>query len=249
MPWPNNGVGNVLEGADRELTSQAGSENGEVKDGDCEGRESSVIDAVKHEDRDTVIVEIMELMEERRKDKNWLMDQIRQKRQKPPLKQGLGTVGMLRTCSLDFLNDIASYLGSDEFKDLDVIIPPITKNYHWFFTDIVAASDPTMTTVDQARRILLLNRLIENSDVFRQRDPQSTVVLPTGDGMAIGFDDSPEKPLLLAAEVHRGLRRYNQTRKKENQVQLRIGLDSGPVYMIKDINGNENVWGPGIIMA
>lgn len=161
----------------------------------------------------------------------------------------MGTVGILKACSLEFLNDIVGYLRSDEFKDLDVIMPPITRNYHWFFTDIVAASDPTMTTVEQARRILLLNRLIENSDVFKQRDPQSTLVLPTGDGMAIGFDDSPEKPLLLAMEVHKGLRRYNQSRKKENQVQIRIGLENGPVYMIRDINGNENVWGPGIIMA
>lgn len=67
--------------------------------------------------------------------------------------------------------------------------------------------------------------------------------------MAIGFDDSPEKPLNLAVEIHKGLNRYNNERKKEDRVELRIGLDSGPVYLIKDLNGNENVWGPGIIMA
>jgi hypothetical protein len=67
--------------------------------------------------------------------------------------------------------------------------------------------------------------------------------------MAIGFADSPEKPLNLAIEVHKGLQRYNNERTKENRVELRIGLDSGPVYIIKDLNGHENVWGPGIIMA
>lgn len=140
------------------------------------------------------------------------------------------------------------YLRSKEF-DIDVVIPPITKNYHWFFTDIVAASDPTKTTMDQARKIILLNKLIEMTDVFKQRDPETTLILPTGDGMAMGFDDSPEKPLQLAIEIHKGLNRYNRPRKKEDKVELRIGLDSGPVYIIKDLNGNENVWGPGIIMA
>ena len=113
----------------------------------------------------------------------------------------------------------------------------------------MAASDPTKTTMDQARKIILLNRLIELTDSFKQRDTATTLVLPTGDGMAIGFDDSPEKPLNLAIEVHRGLNRYNAERAKESRVELRIGLDSGPVYIIKDLNGNENVWGPGIIMA
>jgi hypothetical protein len=103
--------------------------------------------------------------------------------------------------------------------------------------------------MDQARKIILLNRLIELTDSFKQRDTATTLVLPTGDGMAIGFDDSPEKPLNLAIEVHRGLNRYNAERAKESRVELRIGLDSGPVYIIKDLNGNENVWGPGIIMA
>jgi hypothetical protein len=152
-------------------------------------------------------------------------------------------------CSTEFLDNIIGYLRSNEFADIEVIVPPITKDYHWFFTDVIAASDPKRTTQDQARKIILLNQLIGNTDVFKQRDTATTLVLPTGDGMAIGFDDSSENPLLLAIEVHKGLNRFNRTRKKEDMVELRIGLDSGPVYIIKDLNGNENVWGPGIIMA
>ena len=192
---------------------------------------------------------IIELMDETKKNRDWLLDQIKQKRQKISTRPEMSTVGILKMCSEEFLNNTYGYLQSNEFADVEVEIPPITKNYHWFFTDIVAASDPTKTTVDQARKIILLNKLIEVTDSFKQRDSETTLVLPTGDGMAIGFDDSPEKPLRLALEVHKGLNRYNQLRKKEDKVELRIGLDTGPVYIIKDLNGNENVWGPGIIMA
>ena len=194
------------------------------------------------------IAEIIELLEESNKNKDWLLDQIKQKRQKVQVKPGMSTVGILKMCTQEFLNNILGHLQSKEF-DIDVVIPPITKNYHWFFTDIVAASDPTKTTMDQARKIILLNKLIEMTDVFKQRDSETTLILPTGDGMAMGFDDSPEKPLQLAIEIHKGLNRYNKMRKKEDKVELRIGLDSGPVYIIRDLNGNENVWGPGIILA
>jgi hypothetical protein len=192
---------------------------------------------------------ILEIMEETHKQKDWLVDQIRQKRQKMTITPAMSTVGILKMCSLEVITNLLSSLQSKERFDIDITIPPITKEYHWFFTDIVAASDPTKTTMDQARKIILLNRLIELTDSFKQRDPESTLILPTGDGMAIGFDDSPEKPLNLAIEIHRGLNKYNGQRKKESIVELRIGLDSGPVYIIKDLNGNENVWGPGIIMA
>jgi hypothetical protein len=195
------------------------------------------------------IAEVVELMEETKKNRDWLLDQIKQKRQRVSAKPDMTSVGILKMCSMEFLDNIVGYLRSNEFADVEVVVPPITKHYHWFFTDIIAASDPTRTTQDQARKIILLNKLIEMTDVFKQRDPATTLVLPTGDGMAIGFDDSPEKPLQLAIEVHKGLNRFNRTRKKEDIVQLRIGLDSGPVYIIKDLNGNENVWGPGIIMA
>lgn len=194
------------------------------------------------------IAEIVELMEDTKKNKDWLLDQIRQKRQRISIRPEMSVVGVLKMCSQEFLANLYGYLQSNEF-DIGVDVPPITKNYHWFFTDIIAASDPDKTAMEQARKIIALNKLTEVTDVFKQRDPESTLVLPTGDGMAIGFDDTPENPLNLAIEIHKGLSRYNKTRKKEDMVELRIGLDSGPVYIIKDLNGNENVWGPGIIMA
>jgi len=197
------------------------------------------------------IAQIVELMDDTHKGKDWLTDQIKQKRQKVPIKAGLGTVGILKMCSNEFVSNVLGSLKSDEIHEIDdiVTVPPITVTYHWFFTDIVAGSDPTITTNEQARKIVLLNKLVEVTDIFKQRDPDSTLVLPTGDGMAIGFSDSPEKPLNLSIEVHKGLNRYNKPRPEKDKVHLRIGLDTGPVYIIKDLNGHENVWGPGIIMA
>ena len=103
--------------------------------------------------------------------------------------------------------------------------------------------------MNKPRKIIVLNQLIDRTEIFRQRDPDSTLVLPTGDGMAIGFSDSPEKPLRLALEIHKNLYRYNKLKRAEDKLLIRIGIDTGPVYLIKDLNGKENVWGPGIIMA
>ena len=189
-------------------------------------------------------------MEETHKDKNWILERLRANHLKiPDLKSTMGTVGILKVCPSNFISHL---LGLLKFSEIDVFEgpPPLTTTYHWFFTDIVASSDPTITTNEQARKIIVLNKLIERTEVFRMRDPDSTLILPTGDGMAIGFSDSPEKPLLLAIELHKDLYRYNTQKSKErDKLTLRIGLDSGPVYIIEDLNGKENVWGPGIIMA
>ena len=46
------------------------------------------------------------------------------------------------------------------------------------------------------------------------------------------------------------LRSYNYGKKgKEDSIGVRIGISSGPVFIVSDINGNQNVWGPGIIIA
>ena len=67
--------------------------------------------------------------------------------------------------------------------------------------------------------------------------------------MAIGFADSPEKPLRLAIELHKLLYKYNKTHTEKNRVYLRIGIETGSIYFIKDVEGNDTVWGSGIIMA
>ena len=199
-------------------------------------------------ERLTNITEVLELMEEAHKDKTWILEHIRMNHLKIPVKSNMGSVALLKVCPQNFVSHLLNQL---KFSEIDVFEgpPPLTATYHWFFTDIVASSDPTITTNEQARKIIVLNKLIERTEVFRLRDTDSTLILPTGDGMAIGFSDSPEKPLLLALELHKDLYRYNSQKKERDKLSLRVGLDSGPVYIIKDLNGKENVWGPGIIMA
>lgn len=195
------------------------------------------------------IAEVMELLEETHKSKDWILEQIRQDRVKVVARPTMSLVGILKACPTNFVSHLIDLMNLSELEEFEGP-PPLTVTYHWFFTDIVASSDPTITTNEQARKIIVLNQLIERTSIFRQKDPESTLVLPTGDGMAIGFSDSPEKPLRLALEVHKNLLRYNNLKKFEkDKLYIRIGIDTGPVYLIKDLNGKENVWGPGIIMA
>lgn len=194
------------------------------------------------------IAEILEMMEESNKTKDWLIEQIRLKHQRVALRSTMSTVGILKVCPHEFILHLLASMQSNNLDEFEGP-PPLTQTYHWFFTDIVAGSDPSLTANEQARKIIVLNKLIERTDVFKQRDPDTTLILPTGDGMAMGFRETPEKPLNLALEVHKGLGRYNTQTTEKNRIYLRIGLESGPVYIIKDLKGNENVWGPGIIMA
>jgi hypothetical protein len=75
------------------------------------------------------------------------------------------------------------------------------------------------------------------------------LVLPTGDGMAIGFLQGPELPLKLAIELHQKLDQYNRGKIPSETVRIRIGMHAGNVFVVNDVLGNKNVWGPGIIIA
>jgi hypothetical protein len=199
--------------------------------------------------RNVEVVNILKWMEETKKDKNWILQRIRVSGLKIPVKSTDDLVGTLKLCPPNFLTDLLTLL---KISYIDQVKgpPPLTTTYHWFFTNIVASTDPNLATSEQARKIIVLNKLIERTEIFMQRNPRSTLILPTGDGVAIGFSDSPEKPLLLALELHKDLNNYNNQKIREkDRLYLRIGLDTGPVYIIKDLSGNENVWGPGIIMA
>jgi class 3 adenylate cyclase len=70
--------------------------------------------------------------------------------------------------------------------------------------------------------------------------------------MAIGFFMHPDSPLHLAVQLHSKLHKYNRGKNNNNnedRLGARIGLSSGPIFIVNDMNGNQNVWGPGIILA
>ena len=120
---------------------------------------------------------------------------------------------------------------------------------NFFFTDIVGLSDPRMSTKTQIKKIEMLNKLIKECIAFKTTSKDSLIVLPTGDGMVIGFFQSPELPLNLSLELHRKIGIYNRAKIPTEALRLRIGIHSGPVFVVNDVMENKNIWGPGIIIA
>ena len=119
----------------------------------------------------------------------------------------------------------------------------------FFFIDVVGLSDPALSVRRQIDKIEALNNLIGHCETFKKASDKR--VLPTGDGMAIGFMSSPESPLQLGIELHQALKKYNSHTSKEDGsfLDVRIGLASGSVFIVNDVNSNQNIWGPGIIFA
>lgn len=141
-------------------------------------------------------------------------------------------------------------------------LPSQVVNVNFFFVDIVGLSNPALSVKKQIEKIEILNRLIGSCEAYA-KTKEKKIVLPTGDGMAIGFFSSVESPLILSRQLHSKLRDFNRNRKEgiepgeldsssENETEklgMRIGLGSGPVFIVSDITGNQNIWGPGIILA
>jgi KaiC/GvpD/RAD55 family RecA-like ATPase/class 3 adenylate cyclase len=127
-------------------------------------------------------------------------------------------------------------------------LPSQVVNVNFFFIDIVGLSNPLLSVKKQIDKIEILNKLIGSSEAFAKAK-EKKIVLPTGDGMAIGFFMNPESPLQLAIQLHSKLKTYNRSKSDGDILGVRIGLGSGPVFIVNDVNGNQNVWGPGIILA
>jgi len=119
----------------------------------------------------------------------------------------------------------------------------------FFFTDIVGLSDPTLSTDSQTSKIKALNQCITKCNTFRNTSEKEKIVLPTGDGMLIGFFNGLEKPLKLAKELQEEIKQCNNDKLQNEQVLIRIGCHSGEVFAMDDLQGNRNIWGPGTILA
>jgi archaellum biogenesis ATPase FlaH len=133
------------------------------------------------------------------------------------------------------------------FKDLDPKYEIL--NYHFCFIDIVGLSNPELAVHRQKEKIVRLNEFISSCNSFRKISDEQKIILPAGDGMAIGYENNPELPYKLGVELHGYLRKHNKRMEPENRIKVRIGLSSGPVFTVYDISNRLNVWGPGIIMA
>jgi len=128
-------------------------------------------------------------------------------------------------------------------------LQPGVVNANFFFIDIVGLSDPLLSVEKQIKKIEDLNAIIGSCDAFNKVPKDKKIVLPTGDGMAVGFLINPELPLQLSIQLHRKLNAFNAKATSDKAIGVRIGLSSGPVFVVSDVNNNQNVWGPGIILA
>ena len=146
---------------------------------------------------------------------------------------------------LDTYRKLGEIYGSHSIYGLQ----PGVVNANFFFIDIVGLSDPLLSVEKQIRKIEDLNALIGACDAFGKVPNDAKIVLPTGDGMVIGFLVNPELPLQLSVQLHQKLRQFNEKQTSDRTIGVRIGLSSGPVFVVSDINNNQNVWGPGIILA
>ena len=134
-------------------------------------------------------------------------------------------------------------------KISDTGLPSQAFHASFFYIDMVGLSDPTLSVKRQIQKIQILNELIYSCDSFRKASTGKKIILPSGDGMAIGFLSNPESPLELGIQLHHKVRAYNEEKYAADSIGVRIGLGSGPVFTVSDLNNVQNIWGPGIIIA
>src|SRR5437667_6112454 len=112
---------------------------------------------------------------------------------------------------------------------------------HVLFIDIVGYSKLSIN--DQHAAVEELNQIGRASEQFQRAEVASRLLkIPTGDGMALVFYTSPEAPVQCAVEISRAL-------KEHPRLQLRMGVHSGPVSGVIDVNGQANLAGAGLNMA
>src|SRR5438445_5164429 len=112
---------------------------------------------------------------------------------------------------------------------------------HVLFMDLV---DYSKRLIDEQRELLnKLNSVVRETEVARTAEAAGKLTrIPTGDGMALVFRTSPEAPARCALEITKALR-------EEPELQVRMGIHSGPVSDVTDVNERANVAGAGINMA
>jgi TolB-like protein/Tfp pilus assembly protein PilF len=112
---------------------------------------------------------------------------------------------------------------------------------HVLFIDIVGYSK--LLIDDQRELQQQLNQIVRGTEQFRAAEAAGELVrLPTGDGMALVFFTSPAAPVQCALEISDALQSHSQLR-------LRMGINTGPVSGVVDVNDKSNIAGAGINMA
>src|SRR5262245_40362936 len=112
---------------------------------------------------------------------------------------------------------------------------------HVLFIDIVGYSQLLIT--QQSEQIATLLSIARDTAQFRVAEAEGKLLrLPTGDGGALVFRTTPEAPVLCALEIAKELKNHPELR-------VRMGIHSGPVNVVKDLNDQANIAGAGINIA
>src|SRR6266581_3261265 len=112
---------------------------------------------------------------------------------------------------------------------------------HVLFIDIVGYSKLSIN--EQHAAVDELTQIVRAIAQFQKAEAASRLLkIPTGDGMALVFYTSPEAPTQCAIEISRAL-------KEHPRLQLRMGVHSGPVSGVVDVNNRPNLAGAGLNMA
>jgi serine/threonine-protein kinase len=112
---------------------------------------------------------------------------------------------------------------------------------HVLFIDVVGYSK---LLVNEQREVVdQLTRVVRKTPQFRKSEAAGKLIrIPVGDGMALVFFETPEEPVQCAMEIARAL-------KNHPRIRLRMGVHSGPVDQVKDVNDRLNVAGTGMNIA
>jgi TolB-like protein/Tfp pilus assembly protein PilF len=112
---------------------------------------------------------------------------------------------------------------------------------HILTMDAVAYS--TLLISEQSRLMKELIQCVRGTPRFRQAEAEGKLIrIPTGDGMALVFFNDPEAPIECAMQISAEL-------KSHPEIRLRMGIHSGPINQVLDVNDRSNVAGAGIDMA
>src|SRR5256885_557606 len=112
---------------------------------------------------------------------------------------------------------------------------------HVLFMDIVGYSKLLIN--EQSEQIQTLKEIVRRTEQFHLAEAEGKLLrLPTGDGGALVFRNSPEAPVLCALEISKAL-------KSHPELHVRMGIHSGPVNAITDLNEQANIAGAGINIA
>jgi TolB-like protein/class 3 adenylate cyclase/Tfp pilus assembly protein PilF len=112
---------------------------------------------------------------------------------------------------------------------------------HVLFIDIVGYSKLLIN--EQSERIQELTEIVRGTEQFRLAEAEAKLMrLPTGDGGALVFRTSPEAPVLCALEISEAL-------KEHPELRVRMGIHSGPVNEVADLNEQMNMAGAGVNIA